>query len=120
MIDGEGLVLALAVGPTKFVAGPLAFQVDLVVSCDLIEFYTYLVVDQGELCSLIRLAIFYLFTTIRTAEFIEGGYVPPYYIALVLPWSSSRGFAFASTRCSTDKQLSCESAVFPMPNSWNF
>ena len=32
---GEVLALALAVGPAKFVAGPLALLIDIVVSCDL-------------------------------------------------------------------------------------
>ena len=51
---GEILALALAIGPTKFVAGPLALLVDIVVSCDLVTFYSYLVLAQGQLRSLIR------------------------------------------------------------------
>ena len=41
-------------GPTKFAAGPLALLVDIVVSCDLTSFYSYLVLSQGQLRSLIR------------------------------------------------------------------
>ena len=49
----EVLVLALALGPTKFVAGPLAIVVDLVTSGGVLEFYTYLVLAQGKLTSLL-------------------------------------------------------------------
>ena len=51
---GEILALALAMGPTKFVAGPLALLVDIVISCDLTVFYSYLVLAQGQLRSLTR------------------------------------------------------------------
>ena len=54
MTVGEALVLALAAGPTKFVAGPLALLVEIVVFCDLIMFYSYLVLAQGQLRCLIR------------------------------------------------------------------
>ena len=49
----EVLALALARGPTKFVAGPLAIVVDLVTSSGVLEFYTYLVLAQGKLTSLL-------------------------------------------------------------------
>ena len=51
---GEVLALALTMGPTKFVAGPLALLIDIVTSGDLITFYSYLVLAQGQLRSLIR------------------------------------------------------------------
>ena len=51
---GEVLALALTMGPTKFVAGPLAMLVDIVISGDLITFYSYLILAQGQLRSLIR------------------------------------------------------------------
>ena len=51
---GEVLTLALTMGPTKFVAGPLALLVDIVISCDLTSFYSYLVTAQGQLRSLTR------------------------------------------------------------------
>ena len=54
MTVGEVLALALAAGPTKFVAGPLTLLVETVVSCDLTMFYSYLVLAQGQLRSLIR------------------------------------------------------------------
>ena len=41
-------------GPTKFVAGPLALVVDIVIACDLTVFYSYLVLAQGQLRSLTR------------------------------------------------------------------
>ena len=49
---GEVLALALTMGPTKFVAGPLALLVDIVTSGDLVAFYSYLVLAQGQLRSL--------------------------------------------------------------------
>ena len=54
MTIGEVLALALAAGPTKFVGGPLPLLVEIVVSCDLIMFYSYLVLAQGQLRSLVR------------------------------------------------------------------
>ena len=51
---GEVLALALVMGPTEFVAGPLALLVDIVISCDLTTFYSYLVIAQGQLRSLTR------------------------------------------------------------------
>ena len=52
MTVGEVLALALAVDPTKFVAGPLALLIEIAVSCDLIMFYSYLVLAQGHLRTL--------------------------------------------------------------------
>ena len=49
----EVLALALALGPTKFVVGPLAIVVDLVTSGGVLEFYTYLVLAQGKPTSLL-------------------------------------------------------------------
>ena len=54
MSIGDVLALALAVGPAKFVAVPLALLIETVVSCDLIMFFSYLVLAQGQLRSLIR------------------------------------------------------------------
>ena len=45
----EVLALAIALGPTKFVAGPLAITVDLATSGGVLECYTYLVLAQGKL-----------------------------------------------------------------------
>ena len=45
---GEVLALALAMGQTKFVAGPLALLINIVTSGDLITFYSYLVLAQGQ------------------------------------------------------------------------
>ena len=53
-IVAEILALALAMGPTKFVAGPLALLADTVIACDLTMFYSYLVLAQGQLRSLTR------------------------------------------------------------------
>ena len=49
----EELALALALGPTKFVAGPLAILVDLTTTGGILEFYTHLVLAQGKLTSLL-------------------------------------------------------------------
>ena len=54
MTVGEVLAHALAAGPAKFVAGPITLLVEIVVSCDLTMFYSYLVLAQGQLRSLIR------------------------------------------------------------------
>ena len=51
---GEVLALALTMGPTKFVAGPLAMIVDVVISGNLTTFYRYLILAQGQLRSLTR------------------------------------------------------------------
>ena len=51
---GEVLALALTMGPTKFVAGPLALLIDIVTSGDLITFNSYLVLAQGQLRSMTR------------------------------------------------------------------
>ena len=51
---GEVLALALAAGPTKFVAGSLALLIEIVVSCDLIMFYSYLILAQGQLRSMVH------------------------------------------------------------------
>ena len=56
MTVNEVLALALALGPTKFVADPLAIIVDLVAAGCLLEFYTYLVQAQGKLNGLIGLS----------------------------------------------------------------
>ena len=50
---GEVLALAPAAGPTKCVAGPLALLIEKVVSCHLIMFYSYLILAQGQLRSLV-------------------------------------------------------------------
>ena len=55
MTVSEVLALALASGPTTFVAGPLAIIVDLVAAGDLLEFYKYLVLSQGKMSGLIEL-----------------------------------------------------------------
>ena len=54
MSIGDVQALALAVGPVKFVAVPLALLIETVVSCDLIMFLSYLALAQGQLRSLIR------------------------------------------------------------------
>ena len=51
---GEVLALALTMGPTKFVAGPLALLVDIVISSELTSFYSYLVIARGQLRRLTR------------------------------------------------------------------
>ena len=53
MTFNKVLANALALGPTKFVAGPLAIVVDLVDAGDLLEVYTYLVLAQGKMNGLV-------------------------------------------------------------------
>ena len=54
MTIGDVLALAVAVGPAKIVAGPLALLIEIGVSCYLIMFYSYLILAQGQLHSLAR------------------------------------------------------------------
>ena len=49
----EVLALALALGPTKFVASSLAIMVDLVTAGGILEFYTCVVLAQGKLSHLV-------------------------------------------------------------------
>ena len=49
----ELIVLALALSPTKFVAGPLAILVDMVAAGKLYEIYTYLVLAHDEMSGVI-------------------------------------------------------------------
>ena len=50
------LSFALALGPLRFVAGPLAIIVDVVAAGGLLEFNTYLVLAQGKMNGLIGLS----------------------------------------------------------------
>ena len=54
MTIGEVLALVLAAGPAKFLAGPLTLLIEIVGSCDLIMFYNYMILAQGQLRSLTR------------------------------------------------------------------
>ena len=51
----EVLALHLAVGPTKFVTGPLVILLDMTATCNLIEYNTYLLLAQGRMETLISL-----------------------------------------------------------------
>ena len=64
----EVLALALAVGPAKCVAGPLALLIEIVVFCDLIVFYSYVILAQGQLHSLTHWVIFCIWKTNRTTQ----------------------------------------------------
>ena len=55
MTVNEVLALVLALGPTGFVAGPLAIIIDLVAAGGLLEFYTHLVLAQSKMNGLIGL-----------------------------------------------------------------
>ena len=56
MTVNELLALALALGPTTFVAGPLAIMIVLVAAGNLLlEIYTYLVLAQVKLSGLVGL-----------------------------------------------------------------
>ena len=53
MTVNEVLALALVLGPTRFVASPLAIIVDLVATGGLLELCTYLVLAQDKMNGLI-------------------------------------------------------------------
>ena len=55
MTINEVVALALALGPTKLVVGPLAIVVVLVAAGNLLEFHTYLVLPQGKMNELVGL-----------------------------------------------------------------
>ena len=115
----EVLALALALGPTKFVAGPLAIVVDLVTTGGVLEFHTYLVLAQGKLTSLLGC---------REVLFLQNGHNYTEHLfrmrASVQHWLYSTlvygsglfvGVDQAQPLHNSDAQLPRENAGFPMP-----
>ena len=116
---GEVLALALTMGPTKFVAGPLAMLVDVVISGDLITFYSYLILAQGELRSLIRWG--HLMNSkdqqnyAAQLERMRASIQHWLYSTLVLPSGLFVGVDQLQPLHNAERQIPWEMAGFPMP-----
>ena len=102
----EVLALALALGPTKFVAGPLAMIVDLVTAGGVLEFYTYLVLARGKLSSLID---------IGEVLFKQNGQKYTDHLFKMRASGLFVGVDQAQSLHYPDTQLPRENAGFPMP-----
>ena len=116
---GEVLALALTMGPTKFVDGPLALLVDIVVSCDLTSFYSYLVIAQGQLRSLIRWG--HLMTSKDQQDYsaqlerMRASVQHWLYSTLVFASGLFVGVDQSQPLHNADHQIPRETAGFPMP-----
>ena len=116
---GEVLALALAMGPTKFVAGPLALLIDIVISCDLTSFYRYMVIAQGQLCSLNRWG--HLMTSKDQQDYsaqlecMRASVQHWLYSTLVFASSLFVGVDQSQPLHNSDRQIPRETAGFPMP-----
>ena len=116
---GEVLALALIVGPTKFVAGPLALLIEIVVSCDLIMLYSYLIFAQGQLRSLIPWGDI-LCTKDKQdysaqLEHMRASIQHWLYSTLVFVSGMFVGIDQVQPLHDSDRQLPWETAGFPMP-----
>ena len=116
----EVLPLALALGPTKFVAGPLAIVVDLVAAGVLLEFYTYLVLAQGKMSGLVDLGeVLFLLNNQNYSEpllKLRASLQHWLYSSLVFASGLFVGRDQAkSLHHPTETQLPNENAEFPMP-----
>ena len=116
---GEILALALAMGPTKFVAGPLALLADMVIACDLTVFYSYLVLAQGQLRSLTRWG--HLMTSKDQQDYsaqlerMRASIQHWLYSTLVFASGLFVGVDQSQPLHNSDQQISRETAGFPMP-----
>ena len=116
---GEVLALALTMGPTKFVAGPLALLVDIVIYCDLTSFYSYLVIAQGQLRSLTRMG--HLVTSkdqhdySAQLECMRASVQHWLYSTLVFASGLFVGVDQSQPLHNSDRQVPRETAGFPMP-----
>ena len=116
---GEVLALALAMGPAKFVAGPLALLVDIVVSCDLTSFYSYLVLAQGQLRSLTRWG--HLMTSTDQQHYsaqlerMRASVQHWLYSTLLFASGLFVGVDQSQPLPNSDRQVPWETAGFPMP-----
>ena len=119
MTIGEVLALALAFGPTKFVAGPLALLSEIVVSCDLIALDSYLVLAQGQFRSLIRWG--HILSTLDCQDYtaqlhrLRASVQHWLYSTLVYASGIFVGIDRTQPLHDSDRQLPWETAVFPMP-----
>ena len=118
-IVGEELALALAKCPAKFVAGLLALLVDIVVSCDLTSFYSYLVLAQGQLRSLTRSG--HLMTSKDQQDYsaqlerMRASAQHWLYSTLVFAFGLFVGVDQSQPLHNSDRQIPWETAGFPMP-----
>ena len=116
---GEILALALAMGPTKFVAGPLALLVDIVIACDLTVFYSYLVLAQGHLRSLTRWG--HLMTSKDQQDYsaqlerMRASVQHWLYFTLVFASGLFVGVDQSQPLHNSDRQIPRETAGFPLP-----
>ena len=116
---GEILALALAMGPTKFVAGPLALLVDIVISWDLTVFYSYLVLAQGQLRSLTRWG--HLMTSKDQQDYsaqlerMRASVQHWLYSTLVFASGLFVGVDQSQPLHNSDRQIPRETAGFPLP-----
>ena len=116
---GEILALALEMGPTKFVAGPLALLADMVIACDLTVFYSYLVLAQGQLRSLTRWG--HLMTSKDQQDYsaqlerMRASIQHWLYSTLVFASGLFVGVDQSQPLHNSDQQISRETAGFPMP-----
>ena len=116
---GEILALALAMGPTKFVAGPLALLADMVIACDLTVFYSYLILAQGKLRSLTRWG--HLMTSKDQQDYsaqlerMRASIQHWLYSTLVFASGLFVGVDQSQPLHNSDQQISRETAGFPMP-----
>ena len=116
---GEVLALALAMGPAKFVDGPLALLVDIVISCDLTSFYSYLVLAQGQLRSLTRWG--HLMTSKDQQEYsaqlerMRASVQHWLYSILVFASGLFVGVDQSQPLHNSDRQIPWETGGFPMP-----
>ena len=116
---GEVLALALTMGPTKFVAGPLALLVDIVISCDLTSFYSYLVIAQGQLRSLTRWG--HLMTSKDQQDYsaqlerMRASVQHWLYSTLVFAAGLFVGVDQPQPLHNANRQITRETAGFPMP-----
>ena len=115
----EILALALAMGPTKFVAGPLALLVDIVIACDLTVFYSYLVLAQGQLRSLTRWG--HLMTSKDQQDYsaqlerMRASVQHWLYSTLVFASGLFVGVDQCQPLHNSDQQIPRETAGFPLP-----
>ena len=116
---GEILALALAMGPTKLVAGPLALLVDIVIACDLTVFYSYLVLAQGQLRSMTRWG--HLMTSKDQQDYsaqlerMRASIQHWQYSTLVFASGLFVGVDQSQPLHNSDQQIPRETAGFPMP-----
>ena len=115
----EVLVLALALGLTKFVAGPPAIMVDLVTAIGVLEFYTYLVLAQGKLSSLIGVGeVLFMQSGQKYTDHLckmRASVQHCLYSSLVYASGLFVGVDQAQPLHISEAQLPRENAGFPMP-----